>query len=62
MGEKLDFSDPWDLKLNETLIITHSGKIELIASRESLPKKVVTNVLAQALGFSGVNFCLGFGR
>ena len=24
-----------------------------------LPEKVVTDVLAQALGFSGVNFCLG---
>ena len=45
-------------------IITQSGKIKLVASREgkSLPKKVVTDVLAQALGFSGVNFCLGFGR
>ena len=28
---------------------------------ERLPKKVFTDVLAQALGFSGINFCLGIG-
>ena len=44
-------------------IIT-SSRIKLIASRErqSLPKKVVTNVLVQVLGFSGVNFCMAFGK
>ena len=43
-------------------IITQSAKVKLIASRwrgERLPKKVVTDEVAQALGFSGVNFCLG---
>ena len=39
-------------------------EIKLIASRGGggggrLPEKVVTDVLAQVLGFSGVNFCLG---
>ena len=45
-------------------LLPQSGKIKLIASRErySLPRKVVTNVLAQVLGFSGVNFCLAFGN
>ena len=44
-------------------IISYTEKIKSIASRgregERLPKKVFTDVLAQALGFSGINFCLG---
>ena len=43
-------------------IITQSAKIKLIASLwrgERLPEKVVVDEVAQALGFSGVNFCLG---
>ena len=40
-------------------IITQPGKIKL--SQRSLPKKVVTNVVAQALGFSGGNFCWALG-
>ena len=36
-------------------------EIKLIASRGrvSFPEKVVADVLAQVLGFPGVNFCLG---
>ena len=49
-------------------IITQSGKQNQLAQGGGgrLPEKVVTDVLAYTLGFSGVNFCLGitlgFGR
>ena len=43
-------------------IITQAAKIKLMASRwkgEILSEKVVIYEVAQTLGFSGVNFCLG---
>ena len=41
------------------LLLSQGNKINcLVGWGERLPEKVVTNVLAQVLGFSGVNFCL----
>ena len=42
------------------LLLSQGNKINCLKGwMERLPEKVVTDVLAQALGFSGVNFCLG---
>ena len=42
------------------LLLSQENKITwLKVGEERLPEKVVTDVLAQALGFPGVNFFLG---
>ena len=42
------------------LFLSQENKINCLKGEgERLPKKVFTDVLAQALGFSGINFCLG---
>ena len=42
------------------LLLSQRNKInQRVGGGERLPEKVVTNVLAQVLGFSEVNFCLG---
>ena len=48
------------------LLVSQRNKISCLkwwksgggGGKERLPEKVVTDVLAQVLGFSGVNFCL----
>ena len=44
------------------LLLSQGNKINCLKGwgrGEGLPEKVVTDVLAQVLGFPGVNFCLG---
>ena len=41
------------------LLLSQENKIHCLKGRGRLPEKVNTDVLAQVLGFSGVNFCLG---
>ena len=40
------------------LLLSQENKINWLKGEGRLPEKVVSDVLAQALGFSGVNFCL----
>ena len=49
------------------LLLSQRNKINCLNGQlggevERLPEKAVTDVLAQVLGFSGVNFCLGIGH
>ena len=39
------------------LLLSQGNKINCLKGVERLPKKVVADVLAQVLGFSGVIFC-----
>ena len=42
------------------LLLSQGNKINCLkGGRVRFPEKVVTDVLAHLLGFSGVNFCLG---
>ena len=41
------------------LLLSQGNKINCLKGEGKIPEKVVTDVPAHVLGFSGVNFCLG---